>query len=95
VIAIVALASFTACGFAKQTGKYGAETFKGVITSIDTAKSELVIKNEAGTEKTIGVDATMISTLKVGEMVKATLNAEGTKATKVKQVVAKVAKAKK
>ncbi len=97
VIAVIALVSFTTCGFAKEAGKSKAQVFKGVITAIDTATSKITIKNEKlGTEKTLVVkEAAELSKLTVGEKVKATLSADETTATEITKITPKAAKAKK
>jgi hypothetical protein len=54
-----------------DTAKAGIDTIKGKITSIDTVKNVIVVKERAiKTEKTIAVDPKVIATLKVGDIVK-------------------------
>ncbi|MEI8175588.1 MAG: hypothetical protein WCG78_01840 [Candidatus Omnitrophota bacterium] len=95
MVAVAAIVSFTTCGFAKQVAvKASADVVKGVITSIDTAKNEIVVKNEkTGVEKTVVADAALLTGLTVGEKVKATLKAG--KAVEINKVLPKAAKAKK
>ena len=65
--------------------KNAIETLVGTITSIDTAKNEVVIKEgNNGTEKSIAVDPKLISTLKVGEKVKISLKTGNKTADSVK-----------
>ncbi len=94
LVALIAFASFTTFGFAKG-GKAKAGVVKGEIVSIDTVKNELTIKSaKTGEQKTIGADATLLSTLKAGDNVKITLKAGETNAAEIVKVVPKV-KAKK
>ena len=56
---------------AADTAKAGTEIIKGKITSIDTVKNVIVVKEKATkTERTIAVDPKVIATLKVGDIVK-------------------------
>ncbi len=72
------------------------EIVRGKITLIDTAKNEIVVKvNKTGTEKTIAVDPTVISSLKVDEDVKVTLKAGSNVAERVKKIVKKTTSTKK
>ncbi|HTZ11018.1 MAG TPA: hypothetical protein VMD04_01375 [Candidatus Margulisiibacteriota bacterium] len=80
---------------AKKSGM-SAEVVRGKIISIDTAKNEIVVKeNKTGTEKTIAVDPKVISSLKAGEEVKARLKEGTNSAESIKQVVKKTASTKK
>ncbi len=72
------------------------EIIRGKIISIDTAKNEIVVKeNKTGAEKTIAVDPTVISSLKVDEDVKVTLKAGSNVAERVKKIVKKTTSTKK
>jgi len=72
------------------------EVIRGKIISIDTAKNEIVVKeNKAGTEKTIAVDPTVISSLKTDEAVKVTLKEGSNIALSVKKIVKKTMATKK
>ena len=54
-----------------DAAKTGIDTIKGKITSIDTAKNVIVLKEmKTKVEKTITVDPKVIATLKVGDAVK-------------------------
>jgi len=65
--------------------KEAVQTLVGKITSIDTAKNTVTIKEgNSGLEKSIAVDPKIINTLKVGEKVKLSLNKGGTLADSVK-----------
>jgi len=56
---------------AADTAKAGIDIIKGKITSIDTAKNVIVLKEmKTKIEKTITVDPKVIATLKVGDAVK-------------------------
>jgi len=107
-ITIILVALFLICGmttlsFAQTSQSTGAkkaevttEMIKGKIISIDTAKNEIVIKeNKTGTEKTIAVDPTVISSLKTDEEVKVTLKAGSNVAESVKKIVKSATPAKK
>ena len=89
-VALIALIGFTTTGFAKEAAKAKAEVVKGEIVSIDTAKNEVVIKDEkTNTDKTIVVDPKEIATLKQGEQVKAILKTGTNTAEKIKVIPAK------
>jgi len=72
LITFIGLTTFC---FAQQTKTTGskAEVFKGKIVSIDSGKNEVVVKAHKAGERTIVVDPTVISSLKVDEEVKITL----------------------
>jgi len=52
----------------KETVK--PEIFTGVISAIDTAKSEITVKNEKGVDRVLGADLKRLVTLKIGENVR-------------------------
>ena len=67
--------------------KTSTEVIKGIITSIDTVKNEIVVKaNKTGAEKTIVVDPKVISSLKIDEEVRVTLKTGSNVAEKVKKI---------
>ena len=80
-------------GFAKDvpaasatTAAAQAQVVKGKIESINTASSQITIKEASGTELTVSVSASEIASVKKGDEVKVTLKADGTTASKVKVV---------
>ena len=106
-IIVIFAALFLICGMAAlsfaQTAQAPAakkaevkpEIIRGKITSIDTTKNEIVVKEKSGAEKTISVDPAIISTLKAGENVKVTLKAGSNVAQTVKKIVKKTNSTKK
>lgn len=99
---------FLMCGmaevsFAQTTNTVNAtksavntEIIKGTITSIDAAKSEIVVKaNKTCVENTITVDSKAVSSLKIGEEVKVTLNKGSNLAVSLKKIVKKTTPTKK
>lgn len=61
------------------------EVISGVISNLDTAKSEITVKNEKGADRVLGADIKRIVTLKVGQNVRVTVKnnrAENIKAIK-------------
>ena len=95
LVALLFLCGISALGFAKiahapstKKAQVKTEVIKGKIISIDTAKNEIVIKNnKTGTEKAIAVDPKVISSLKTDEEVKVTLKAGSNIAEHVKKLV--------
>lgn len=94
LMALVLVCGITALSFAQtapattaKKAEANTEIVRGKITSIDTTKNEIVIKEKSGTDKTISVDPAIISTLKVDENVKVTLKAGTNVAEKVKEIV--------
>jgi hypothetical protein len=70
-----------------KEGKPSVDVIKGTITSIDTAKNEIVVKeSKTGAEKTIVVDPTIIAPLKVKDKVRVTLKSGSNVAEKVKVI---------
>jgi hypothetical protein len=66
----------------------GLEIIHGTISSIDTAKNEVVVKNnKTGVEKIIPVNADAISTFTVGEEVKVKMKEGDTKNIEIVKVV--------
>ena len=49
------------------------EVVTGVISALDTAKSEITVKNEKGVDRILGADIKRIVTLKVGQNVRITV----------------------
>ena len=87
-ITVMSFAQTTNTTASTKRNEASAEVVKGTITAIDPVKSEIVVKErKTGTEKTIVVDAAVISTLKVDERVKVTLKAGSNVAEKVKEIV--------
>ena len=88
-MAVVSFAQTSQVAVAKKV-KVKTEVIIGKIISIDTVKNEVVIKeNKTATEKTIVVDAKVISLLKTDEAVKVSLK-EGTNiALSIKKLVKK------
>ena len=103
LIALLLMCGMTILSFAQASQATGAkkvevstETIRGKIISVDTAKNEIVVKeNKTGTEKTIVVDSIIISSLKANEMVKVTLKSGSNVAEKVKDITPPVAVTKK
>ena len=99
IIAVVVLSSlsFATLSFAqmlKGTRAHNTaktETASGKIVSIDQEKSQVVIKNANGTDKTIVVDAKELVSLKAGDEVVAILPSGSNKAQTIKKMVAKKA----
>jgi hypothetical protein len=88
-MAALSFAQATQVAAAKKA-EVKTEVIMGKIISIDTVKNEVVIKeNKTATEKTIVVDAKVISLLKTDEAVKVSLK-EGTNiALSIKKLVKK------
>jgi ABC-type phosphate/phosphonate transport system substrate-binding protein len=85
-VAFIFLMSFATLSFAqpKKSVKPKAESITGVIISIDTTANQVVVQDTAkAVEKTISVDAKTITTLKVGEKVKAVIKANKAESIKV------------
>jgi len=103
LVALLLICGMTTLNFAQTSQATGAkkakvstEVIRGKIISIDTVKNEIVVKeNKTGTEKTIAVDPTVISSLKTDENVKVTLKAGSNVAEKVKEIIKPVAPAQK
>lgn len=103
LVALLLICAMSPLSFAQTSQGRGVkkaavntEVIRGKIISIDTAKNEIVVKeNKTGTEKTIVVDPTVISSLKVDEDVKVTLKARSNVAEKVKKIAKKTASTKK
>jgi hypothetical protein len=93
LIAVVALAGFSTLGLAQsaksttsKVTKHVTEAIKGKIVSIDTAKNEIVVKEDmTGVEKTIAVSPKKIAALKVGEEVKVKEHSWGSVVESVKK----------
>jgi len=89
--------SFAQTSQVKSTKKAAVvnEVISGKIISIDTVKNEVMVQEDkTGTEKAIAVTSKAISTLKVGEEVKVTLNKGSNIAVKIKKLVKKTASTK-
>lgn len=90
--ALMLVCAMSALSFAQTapTGKRSeakANILRGKITSIDTTKNEIVVKNKDGVEKTISVDAKAITTLKTDENVRIKVK-EGTNvAESIREIV--------
>ena len=99
IIAVVVLSSlsFTTMSFAQMLKKPRAqnaaktETVSGKIVSIDQQKSQVVIKNAGGTDKTVVVDAKELVSLKAGDEAVAVLPSGSNKAKTIKKMVVKKA----
>jgi hypothetical protein len=94
LVVLLLICGMSALSFAQTSqtttakkAEVSTEVIKGKIISIDTARNEIVLKeNKTGTEKTISVAPAVISSLKVGEEVKVTLKAGSNVAEKVKEI---------
>jgi len=72
------------------------ETIRGKITSIDTVKNEILVReSKTGIEKIIMVDPKVIASLKTDEDVKVTLKAGSNVAEQVRKLVKKTTTTKK
>ena len=99
VIAAVVLSSlsFSTMSFAQMVKKPRAhnaaktETVSGKIVSIDQEKSQVVIKNANGTDKTVVADAKELASLKAGDEVVAVLPSGSNKAQTIKKMMTKKA----
>jgi len=93
LIALIFLCGMSALSFAQtvHTGKkpeVKTEVIKGKIVSIDTAKNEIVVKdNKAGIDKTIAVDPKAIASLKTDEEVKIRVKEGSNIAESVREIV--------
>jgi len=92
LLALMFVCTMSALSFA-QTAPSGrkaqarADIVRGKITSIDTTKNEIVVKNKDGVEKTVAVDAKEIASLKIDENVRIKVK-EGTNvAESIKEIV--------
>lgn len=107
-IAIILFALLLMCGTAilsfaqtsqavvAKKAKVKTEVITGKIVAIDMAKNTIVVKEgKAGIEKTITVDAKIISSLKANEEVKVTVKEASNTATSVKETFKKTNSAKK
>jgi hypothetical protein len=102
LICAVATLSFaqTATQIAQVTSakkaEVSAEVIRGKVTSIDTAKNEITVKeNKSDTEKTIAVTSKVLSSLKTNDEVQVIVKAGSNVAESVKKIVKKVATIKK
>jgi len=103
LVVLLLVCAVTTFGFAQSSQATGTkkagvatEIVRGKITSIDTGKNEIVVKeNKTGTEKTIAVDPALIPSLKTDENVKVTLKSGSNVAEKVKEIIKPVAPAQK
>jgi len=103
LVALLLICAMSKLSFAQKSQATGAkkavvntESIKGKITSIDTAKNEIVVKeNKTGTEKTITVDPKVMASLKTDEDVKVTLKTGSNVAEQVKKLVKKTTSTKK
>jgi hypothetical protein len=94
LIALLLICGLTSFGFTQTPQATGAkkaevspDVVRGKITSIDTAKNGIVIKeNKTGIEKTIAVDPKLISSLKIDDTVKVTLKSGSNVAESVKKI---------
>ncbi len=89
LIAFICFATLSFAGGTKgtpsNTTKHKAEIIIGKIVSVDPVKNEIVIKEDkTGIDKTIQVRPKTISSLKIGEHVKAKLKPQDNKAESVK-----------
>ena len=95
LMALLLTGSMTMWGFAETPAapaskkpEVNADIVRGKIVSIDAAKNEIVVKeNKTGTEKTIKVDPTVLTSLKIDEKVRVTLKTGTNVAEKVKEMI--------
>ena len=89
VFTVAAFLGFATLSFAEgaKSPKPQMESVKGEIVSVDAANNQVTIK-EAGsnTQKAISVDPKVMSSLKVGEQVKAKVKSGSTKAESIRVV---------
>jgi hypothetical protein len=86
-IAVVSFAQTTNTKSAMKS-KANIEITSGIVTSIDTAKNEIVVKsNKTGADRTITVSAKVIVSLNMGEEVRVTLNKGSNIAVGLKKIV--------
>jgi len=88
----MSILSFAQTPQAKTTKKADAkaEVISGKVTSINTAKNEVTVKeNKTAVERTITVTAKAVSALKTGDDVKVTLKKGSNTAVSVKKLVKK------
>ena len=103
LVALLLICAMSPLSFAQTSQGRGVkkaavntEIIRGKIISINTAKNEIVVKeNKTGTEKTIAVDPAVIPSLKTDENVKVTLRAGSNVAEKVKEIIKPVVPAQK
>jgi ribosomal protein S9 len=103
LVALLLICAMSKLSFAQKPQATGikktavnAGIIRGKITSIDTVKKEIEVKeNNTGTEKTIMVDPKVIASLKTDEDVKVTIKAGGNVVERVKKLVKKTASTKK
>jgi len=103
LVALLLICAMSTLSFAQTSQGTGAkkavvntEIIRGKIISIDTAKNEIVVKeNKTGTEKAISIDPKVIATLKIDDQVKVTLKEGSNIAASVKKIVKKTTSTKK
>lgn len=103
LVALLLICSMSTLSFAQTSpvktakkAKVSTEIIRGKIVSIDSAKNEIVIKdNKTGLEKSILVNAKEVGSLKVGEELKVTLKSGTNIAESVKKIVHKIKSTKK
>lgn len=103
LFALLLICGMSALSFAQTSQATGAkkaavntEIIRGKIISIDTAKNEIVVKeNKTDIEKTITVDPKVIASLKTNEAVKVTLNKGSNIAVSLQKIVKKTTSTKK
>ena len=89
VFTVAAFLGFVTLSFAEKAKapKANMESVKGEIVSIDVSNNQVTIKETgSNTQKTISVEPKAISTLKVGEQVRAKVKSGSTKAESIKVV---------
>ncbi len=97
IVAVIILSSlsFTTMSFAqmlkgtKRANAVKTETVSGKIVSVDQEKSQVVVKNSSGVDKTIVADSKEIASLKAGDEVVAVLPAGSNKAQSIKKMMVK------
>jgi len=95
VLTVAALTGFATLSFAQkaQSPKSNMESVKGEIVSVDASNNQVTIKETgSNTQKTVSVEPKAISTLKVGEQVRAKVKSGSTKAESIKVVTPKKGK---
>lgn len=102
LVGLLFLCSITAIGFAEtpqvaapKKPEVKTEVIRGKIISIDASKNEIVVRDKAGIEKTIVVDAKTITNLKTDDQVKVTLKEGSNVALGVRKIFKRMTPTKK
>jgi len=96
IVAVIILSSlsFPTMSFAQMLKRASAvktETVSGKIVSVDQEKSQVVVENSSGVDKTVMVDSKEIASLKAGDDVVAVLPAGSNKAQSIEKTMVKKA----